>query len=351
MFRLLLLLISFLAITAHADELETSYSGYATYTYIGQKTWLANDNQIALNLNAQYGPYAVKTQLSTRESLVKRLAAEYAVTKFGETLVFQVGRVPRVATLMSDVFGNPDEWGISVLPLSMYNPRKAHSATFNAIDGVKAMWDHNYSRGNLRLGIDWGTGAVDDKQNLQMELTRKPYNPGWDMHSRTNDDYTWFGELTFDNWTALLSSSKYTWDTSLNNPLDRTSVATTRAIKDIDYNFSRFGIKYATTDWALQAEHGISRLNFNGVLNSRARDSYVMGTYYVSDDVAVFGGYSEGYKRGNPYTARDRFAGVVYRFGKWSTIIEYHNGENSWQRYNSTDYTWNSIAASLTYRF
>lgn len=352
MYKLLLLLINlFIVLSVSATELETSYSGFATYTLVEQQSWHKDVGLVAINGVAQYGDFALKGQVASTENPVRRLAVEYTLATPKDTLVLQAGRVPRLTTLYSDVFGNPDEWGMAVLPLSVYNRRKVHSTTFNALDGVKALWDHNYSKGNLRLSADFGTAAVENYADLQMELTRKSYNPGWTLKEKRFADWTFGEELTIGNWTLLASQSRFGYTTQLNDATDATSKAFTSKYNFIDYYFNRYGIKYAAKDWSVQAEHGDSRVYANNQINSIARDGYVSGNYYYNDNIALFGGYGVGYKRGNTYTARDRFAGIAYRSGKWTTTFEYHNGENSWQRHDSNNFIWDSYVASVTYRF
>lgn len=354
MYKLFVLLTSlFLLNVAKADDgLHLGYSGFATYTLIEQKSWHENAGNVSVNLLAQYGDnWAAKAQLSNQEEPVRRAVVEYSWGRPGNNFMVQLGRIPRIPNLMSDVYGNPDEWNVSILPLSTYNRRKVHSLTFNALDGVKAVYDRSYSDGNIRTTIDYGKAPVERADWLQMEFSRRPYNPGWGFETDTGD-VSFTIEATYkDNWTALVSKSHLNYHTALYNPRDRVSFITTRLIKNVDYFFDRYGLRYGTEDWSVQYEHGENELRVNGVKTSTARDDYILGTYFFNDDVSAFAGFSHGKDRGNPYSAQDRFLGVTHRFGNWTTILEYHNGQNSWQRYGSNEYQWHSWVLSGTLGF
>ena len=337
---------------AHASDWQTYVGGSASYTMIGQSTFHKDSGDIKVNMHAAKDGFAVKGQVATLEDPMRLLAAEYSFATSGTSLAVQAGRVSRISSLFNDVYGDPGEWGMAVLPLSMYNRRKVHSLTFNALDGFKTVLDHNYSRGNLRVQLSSGSGVVENHNDLQMELTRRDYNRGWDLHSRQGmGDYDIVLEGTFDNWSALMSRSKYEWEARQNDGADATARAYSRLAKKTDYMFDRWGLRYANKTFSVQSEFGRSKVFLNDTENSRAWDAYVMGSWFATENLTPFIGHSMGHKRGNNFSPRDTFIGAAYRFGNWTATGELHSGRNSWQRHNSNVFSWTAVAASLTYRF
>lgn len=343
---------------AHADENELvyAYSGFATYTYYSQDSFQKSDGIVAINGSVSYGDFAFKAQVANRDEPIRRWALEYSTGTMGDNFTFQLGRLPRLNTLFSDVYGNPDEWGMALLPMSTYNPRKVYSLGYQTIEGFKAVWDHNTSWGGIRTTYNTGKPIQEIACEWQMEATRKPCNTGWGFSpSKNNFDLAFEARIGAD-WTLLASYNKLDLDNNLYNPADYQSRLYNTLVSELDYRFGRLGVRY-DADWGyLQTEHGESRLWFKDsrhgkgwMLNSTAWDNYYMGGWYVTEEITAYGGYSVGHERGSLFTSRDRFIGAVYRDAGWAYTAELHNGNGSWERIESTDYLWKSWAFSATY--
>ena len=350
MSRLFVSLISLLALSAQAAELEWNLNGYATATHFQSQEFQPDTSLIAVNGSLQYENFAIRTQVADRETAIRRFAVEYSLPIVGNNLLVQLGRLPRLTTLFSDVYGNPDEWGMAVLPLSTYNRRKVHSLAFQAYDGVKVMWDHPTSIGHVRATANYGRNIEEFDCEWQMEAVRKPCMSGWTLRPQGNN-YDAALEFSRGPVKLLASVNHVSAKSELLNSKDRTGIYFTKMVPTLDYYFYRQGVKYEGSRWYVQAEHGENRLWFGDKLYSTARDDYVMGGYDVTGNCTAFGGYSSGHERGSTFTSRDRFGGGICRVGQWAFSLEHHNGEGSWQRIDSRVYDWGTWVASATVTF
>lgn len=345
-------------IKGQSQELTYWYSGFATYTYFSDDTFQKSGGIVAINGSVTYGDFAFKTQIANRAEPIRRWALEYSTGIHGDNLTFQYGRLPRLNTLFSDVYGNPAEWGMAVLPMSTYNRRKVHSLSFQAIEGIKAVWDHSTDWGGIRTTFNTGKPIQELDCEWQTEATRKPCNHGWGFVPAKNNFDVALEARVGANWTLLASYNKLDIDAELYNPLDRASRTYSTLVSELDYRFGRLGLRYDDSWGYLQTEHGESRLWFKDkrpgkgfYLNSTSWDDYYLGGFYVTEQITAFGGYSVGHERGSAFTSRDRFLGAIYRDGGWAYSAEFHNGEGSWQRAESTSYLWKSWALAATYSF
>ena len=360
MSKLLLLLISILlstvaladdehekvAAVSNIGEITVRNSGFATFTNVSDHAWFNSIQVAALNTSIHYDQIGFHSQISTDSDVhIRRAVAEYSI---GNSLI-QVGRIPRISGFFSNVSGNPDEWGLAILPLATYNRRAISDTTFNTIDGVKLLTDINYKFGNLRLSADFGHPPMEDKQHFQQEISRVAYDPSWDAFASKNN-YNINSEITFKDWTFLSGHYKLKFGTSMNS-VDKNSVEFTNKFQTGVLTFDRVGVKYATQTWTLQAEHSDSRLYATNSLIQISKSFYVLSKWHFSDRVSAFVGRSEGSSRYNTIKSHDSFAGVAHRCKNWTATIELHNGNGTWTKYSSNINKWNSIVTSITYRF
>lgn len=350
------LFIAFATLKVSAQELTYGSTGFATYTAFQEQSFQENSGTIAVNGQVFYGNFAVKGQVSNNEyEPIRRLVAEYT-TPIGarDNITLQLGRIPRLNTLFSDVYGNPDEWDAAVLPLSTYNRRKVHSLAFQALDGGKISWNHNTDWGGFVATVNMGRTIEEHPCEWQMEATRRPCVTSWTF-TPANDNYDVAIEARIGAaWTLLASYNKL----SLGNQIvtrNRTSVTFNTLINELDYRFGRLGIRYSGEWGYIQGEHGESRLFFYDTrpgkgrgLDSTAKDDYLMGGYYVNDETTAYGGWSAGHSNTSTVYSRDTFLGVVWRDARWAYSLERHWGKGSWIRHGSTDYQWSTWVASVT---
>lgn len=342
-------------VAAPADELTANLTGFATYTWVQQEGWFPSGGAVAINAAAHYGPWALKAQLANNDVIVRRAQLEYSGGSMGRNLTVQLGRIPRLNTLFSDVYGNPAEWDVAVLPLSTYNRRKVHSLAFNALDGIKVIGDYNEGKLGLRGIVDYGRGIQENSCEWQIELTRRPCMPGWDFTGATGAFDLSLEARIGTAWTVMASYSSVLLDSVLNDPRDRRAMFyAMQYAHGLDYRFGRLSVRYAAPWGYLQAEHGEGRVWLHQpprgwVLNSTAWDDYFMGGWYATDALTIFAGYAVGHARNSVTTSRDRFVGAVYRMGRWSHTAELHDGQGSWQRANSWQPEWRSVVLATTY--
>jgi len=172
------LLIS-LCFAAQAQELEFSHSGFATYTYVQQDTFYPSKGLIAENLNAEYGQWALRAQITSKPNVISRAAIEYAIPEYSKNIAFQFGRVPRLTTFFSDSFGNPGERGMAVLPLASYNRRKVHNISFNSLDGARVQANYVIGGNSTQTTLAGGSLGTEDDCITQMEFTSRPCTPDY----------------------------------------------------------------------------------------------------------------------------------------------------------------------------
>jgi hypothetical protein len=337
------------ALQCNATEFAASFSGFATYTAFSNQSFAESSGRVAANGSLHYGDAAIKTQIDNDpDKKIRRFALEYAWPWEKNNVVVQLGRLPRLNTLFSDVYGNPSEWGMAVLPLATYNRRKVHSLAFQAIEGVKVQYDKGLSFGNLRTTINYGTAIQERAHEWQTEAYRGVSFPGWDLDGDPHNSGDIALELTAGRWTAIASHNKVAVNTVLLDPADRRAVGLTSKILGLDYRFTRAGLKYATCDWSIQGEYGAGRNHLvtpaGEKLESKAWDAYILGGYDVLPKLTAYAGYATGQRYGS-FLSIDRFAGATYRHGRWSYSAEYHHGNGSWGEYhgNDTVYRWEHL--------
>ena len=366
MLRLFVSLISAFALTAQAEELDPqwlsfSHSGYASYTYISQPDFHESGGIVAVNGAVHYKNWSIKTQIANRDDPIRRLALEYHTTTPAGSFMVQVGRVPRLLTLYSDVFGNPSEWDMAVLPLAGYNRRMVHSLSFNVIDGIKAVKDFNVGNTALRVSGAYGYN-VQEGCDWQLEAASiSKCDKSWQLDPMGNNYNVSLEARINTNWTLITTFDRVIAKTKLNDPSNRRSAFLVNFLaQEVDYTYWRTGLRYNNKHGYVQYEHGENRTYFKQdltrfggpkgwELQASSADDYIVVGYYLNDSWTGYTGYSLGEKHGVDYNNEDTFVGVAYRHEGWTATLEHHRGHGGWVRHGSDNYSWEPVVASVTY--
>lgn len=365
MFKALLIL----ALPASAETqatssqwLTTSVSGYASYTAISDERFHPSSGIVAINGAVHYRNWALKAQVANRPEPIRRAALEFNASLLPRhSVTLQLGRVPRLATLYSDVYGNPSEWDMAVLPLAGYNRRMVHSLSFNAIDGAKLIYDLGVRNSLLRLSATYGRN-IQEGCEWQLEAADlDACAPAWSL-APASDNWNLGLEARINAYWTLLTTYDYVHAQSrLHDPRDRRAAFLVRSLaQEVAYTYWRTGVRYAGEWGYWQAEHGENRTYFlqdlgafrgprGWQLQASSADDYVVVGYYLSDALTGFAGYSRGEKRGVDYHNEDAFVGVNFRHDTWTLTLEHHRGHGGWVRHGANDYDWQPLVASVTY--
>lgn len=367
MSRLFALLTSLLAGLAGATEdidpqwLTWNTSGFASYTWISQPDFHPSIGIVAVNGAVHYKNFSLKAQVANRPEPLRRAALEYHAALPGLSYAVQIGRVPRLSTLYSDVFGNPDEWDMAILPLAGYNRRMVHSLSFNVIDGAKLITDFKLGGVGIRASGAFGYGVQEGCEWQLEAASLGTCEPAWQLDP-VGDNLNLSLEARINaRWTLLTSFDRVHARATLNDPTNRAAgLLVNNIAQEAAYTYWRTGVRYSAEWGYVLVEHGENRTYFLQDLSPMGRavgwrlqatsaDDYLAAGYYLSDELTAFAGYSRGEKRGVSYINEDTFVGLAYRIGAWAATVEHHRGHGGWVRHGSTAYQWEPLVASLTY--
>lgn len=343
-------LIATVWVQAEAEELSVSHSGYVTGTAFSDQDFYPNVAKAAVNLDAEYGNFGARTQVTDKG--VSRLAIEYAIPAHGRNFVVQAGRLPRLTTLHSDIFGSPAEWGMAVLPLASYNRRMVHASAFNAVDGIRGQLNLASNKGvGLKLMAAGGRMAITDACALQSEFTKNPVcDPDWKIKPNRGS-YALGAQVDFGDLELLYSIDRFMGRTEARPGAGPMAQYLTKVLApEIDYRVYRWGVKYAKPDYFVQAEgtENRTRTSTKGV-TSTAMDASVTGGVRLGD-WTPYGTMSFGKSRdGN--ISRDVALGLTWAEGGWSISAQRNKGEGAWKRFDTPGKAWDSYSASITYRW
>jgi hypothetical protein len=339
------------ATNAISSEVELSHSGYASATIFSDQEFYPNTFKLADNINIENDPFSIRTQLTERG--ISRLAVEYSYATSGNNVVLQLGRVPRLTTLYSDMFGSTSEWGMSVLPLASYNRRMVHASAFNALDGLRAQWTVSFSGDvHLKLIAAGGKMAVTDRCALQQEFTKsKSCDSDWQIKG-DKGSYSASAQLNAGDFDFLLSADRFTGYTVLEDkPSAKARYIATMQAPQVDYRVYRWGIKYSDTDLFIQAEgtENTTSTSTLGEFSSAMDASLTAGLRF--DQVTPFFTSAYGKSRRSANRSRDFAFGVSWTDGALSASIQRNRGVGAWKRLDTPGYRWDSVSCSVTYKW
>jgi hypothetical protein len=334
---------------AAQDELVWGHSGYVTATAFSDTGFYPHTAKAALNLDAEYGNFGARTQVTDKG--IARLALEYAIPAHGKNFVVQAGRLPRLTTLHSDIFGSPAEWGMAVLPLASYNRRMVHASAFNAMDGVRAQLNLANDDYALKLMAAGGQMAITDECALQSEFTKSPVcERDWRIKAN-GGSYALGAQLDLGDLELLYSIDRFMGRTEALPGASPKALYTTKVLApEIDYRVYRWGIKYAKPGYFIQAEgtENRTRTSTKGVTSTAMDASLSAGVRF--DKWTPYGTLSFGKSRdGN--ISRDVAMGLTWTDGKWSVSGQRNKGVGAWKRFDTPGTEWDSYSASITYRW
>ena len=354
--KLALLCAGLASAAAHAKEdWSISHSGFITYTAFSDPSFYPNAGKLALNIGAERGELALRAQITDQG--FSRWALEYGIPAFQRNFLVQVGRVPRLTTFHSDIFGSPAEWGMAVLPLASYNRRMVHAQAFNAVEGVRVQQHLALGGHSLRLAAVTGRLSSQDDCALQQEFSKAPAcDPQWRIVG-TPGSYAVSAQGEQGRFQWLVSVDRFQAKTELTVPPgikpSRSALLSTQIIAPrIDYRVYRWGLKWSDVDWYVQAEGTDNRTRTStlGLMSSAFDGSVTLGLRLERWTPFMNLAYGRGHAEGSR-PSRDRALGLTYLTDDWAATIQHNRGTGSWKRLDTPETDWNTTSAAVTYRF
>jgi hypothetical protein len=354
-------LLAFFALLAiitpiRCEELQTTVRGFAYTTVFSDNRWFDNKSSIAINLDADYGPFAVRTQVATETNAVRRLVGEYSfiVPWINMTSVWQVGRYVRLDSFYNNVTDSPGTSGMAILPMAGYNRRMA-TGTFTIMDGWQTWNSVVVGETLVTARYGYGKMMIESQRDLHKEVFSGKIVKGLDLES-AEGVYDFGLHLEHHNWHAYYSHNYYKINTKVTEPSNPMANFVNRTYSSVDYPVDKIGLKYFCKKYWVQGEMAKGTTystNYRGVKKHElgATDYNVIAGYAFKESYAAYIGQSRGFND-QGRTAKDRFIGVTYDNGKWAASLEYHKGEGlAWRKYDSPIDSWNAFVTSVTYRF
>lgn len=331
-----------------------SVTGYAFNTTFADNDFHKNRNILAVNVDADYSNFAIRTQLATfdAEETIRRGVLEYAAPVFGNDTIVQVGRFSRVDSFYNGVLDAPGNYQMAILPFAGYSYRM-YNGSFTAMDGINLITNTKVKTTLITTRLAYGTPVVN-QESLQKEAFRK-YDENINMKG-THDNWDASIKLEHGNYSAYISKHFYQTKLSTTSTLLPYKIAE-RKFHNNEYDLSKFGIQYDNKKMFLRTEltkgHTTIRdANKRMTAEVKAFDYNIVSGCYINDFV-LYAGYSHGDNKTRNTINEDTFLGATYNFKNLVVSAEYHKVHgNVWVKYATTPinrwYTW---IISTTYSF
>lgn len=356
--KLILLSSALISFIANANEIGFNYSGYVYNTTFSDSAMHNSRNVLALNLDADYSNFAIRTQLANVNSdfKLRRLVGEAAFPVTSSIdVAYQIGRFGRVDSFYNGVLDSPSSYQMAILPFGGYSYRM-FNGSFVLMDGQQVIIKQRVDAGSIiSFRAAYGKMVIDEQSELQKEAIRTyindiemvPTTGSYDLglHYETRRWHAYTARQYFKSSQKALSNSK-----QIQRLIDY--------FNNSEYTLDRYGIKYTNNTYYVQVEstHGKSfsySANDTIIASINAYDyNYVFG-YYVGDGV-IYVGQSYGANKTSNTTNNDKFVGATYNHEKMTVSLEYHVGEGrGWVKHDNPNdvYDWKTLVLSTTLKF
>lgn len=359
MFVRLISLISILLLCANAysNEIGLNVSGFVYNTTFSDNRFHDNRTIAAVNVDADYEKFAIRTQLASTENALRRAVFEYSLPVHEKTeVIYQAGRFNRIDSFSNNALDAPASSQMAILPLAGYSYRMING-DFALMDGQQLIVSNRTNWGHLVwLRAAYGYGVIDYQENLQKEAFRR-YDPNLEIRSKSNNfDAAFHYETANTNWYIARNQYSFSVNSLSDNFIYRMISA---KLHNGEYCLNRYGFKYDDHSWIFRTELTQGFVTFasdQGVVEARnkAEDvNYVVGKYI--GPTIVYIGHSRGENKTASTANVDTFIGVTYNYKSFfTTSLEYHDGDGrSWMKYStdSQNGKWNAFVISTTFRF
>lgn len=340
------------------DKLTIRTSGFAAGTVFSDNDFYPDRYTAAMNIDANYGEWALRTQVAAPYKFpVRRLALERAFPIPGGDVTLQLGRLQRLDSFHNSTVDAPGTSGMAMLPISVYRREGTGNTTFNIIDGARVLLVKRLANGDyLKLTGAYGNSYVEDKCGTQSEATKKPCIAGFEIQGK-DGNYGLGARYEHGPWKLLAYHGTLRVKTELLNPKDRVAVMTTNRVSEALNSINRLGVKYDNGDWWAQSELTDTR-TFSAMKDrsltyiSRNTTMYVMTGMYFNDAWSGYVRYGRGLSSKDGDNARDFTLGTTYTEGDTTFSVERHQGRGKiWQKQFAPNDDWNAWVLSITRRF